>query len=272
MIHQTLSDNIKKPREKDWDNLESKYHNESSALPINDRLESMPPVYAKTARLIRYGETRSQGSHQRLEFSVKSISLTLHRDDLYCSSSEKDNASRLCYDICTVCASNLAIGFIKRPKGNTVASISLDDLSFEDVGDRGRMARGVYIGGNSAPSRAPCAFTVVAASYGNKDTNYPLLALTVRTTKDEHSVTKTVDVKVNQLSITLLPQSMEDASRYVESHKYNLCHAAFSSNKTTRLVCAPLVYLFQFHFEEVVLSEFRLRGHTHKICRQQRIG
>lgn len=234
MIHQTLSDNIKKPREKDWDNLESKYHNESSALPINDRLESMPPVYAKTARLIRYGETRSQGSHQRLEFSVKSISLTLHRDDLYCSSSEEDNASRLCYDICTVCASNLAIGFIKRPKGNTVASISLDDLSFEDVGDRGRMARGVYIGGNSAPSRAPCAFTVVAASYGNKDTNYPLLALTVRTTKDEHSVTKTVDVKVNQLSITLLPQSMEDASRYVESP--STISATLHSHLTRRLV------------------------------------
>ena len=245
MIHQTLSDNIKKPREKDWDNLESKYHNESSALPINDRLETMPPIYAKTARLIRYGETRSQGSHQRLEFSVKSISLTLHRDDMYCSSSVEDNASRMCYDICTVCASNLAIGFIKRPKGNTVASISLDDLSFEDVGDRGRMARGAYIGGNSAPSRAPCAFTVVAASYGSKDTNYPLLALTIRTTKDDHSVTKTVDVKVNQLSITLLPQSMEDASRYVGSHICKPCHALSSNMLVSNVLrsCIPSSFI-----------------------------
>jgi len=103
--------------------------------------------------------------------------------------------------------------------------INCDNAHLPDVGDYGRLAREIYLG--SGTSRPPCAFSVVAEGYGKSLTTTaavedPLISLTIGTqtlhdtddegnvSLDRKQVTKNVELKVNSLSVTVLPRSIDD--------------------------------------------------------------
>ena len=96
-------------------------------------------------------------------------------------------------------------------------------MSFTDLGDYGRLARDIYLGSNDS-KRLPCAFSVVAEGYDKSasEAHDPLVSLVISTqtsslepTKERKEVTKNVELKVNSLSITVLPRSIDDVLCFV---------------------------------------------------------
>jgi len=101
--------------------------------------------------------------------------------------------------------------------GNKTASIALYDMSFTDVGDYGRLARDLYIG--SYDPKRPCAFSTVAEGYGPSSEEPLVLFVFGRQTSSRDDVwgevANNIDLKVNSLSVTVLPRSIEDVLCFV---------------------------------------------------------
>jgi len=216
--------------ESKWDNIEKSYwqSDEDERQALNNVSEEQALVYAETARLVHFGKAKStkpkkDGTH--CQFLINSITITLHRDDWW-ENLDEEKAALLCYDICEFSIKELEMVLTKEANGNQTISVALSDLTFTDVGDYGRLARDMYLG--SGTSRPPCAFSVVAEGYGKSSTTTaaavedPLVSLTIGTqtlhdTNDEgnasldrNQVAKNVELKINSLSITVLPRSIDD--------------------------------------------------------------
>ena len=123
----------------------------------------------------------------------------------------------MCYDICKFSIHKMEVSVETRYNEKTV-SIAIYDMSFQDIGDYGRLARDLYLG--STAGRPPCAFSVVAEAYGASKEDDPLVSLVIRTqitntdnvgaSEGRKKVVKNVDLKVNSLSLTVLPRSIDD--------------------------------------------------------------
>ena len=230
MLKLVMQENVSKPvDETKWENIEKIFwqtESESGEGPDSGVL------YAESARFVRFGESKvtTKESETNIEFLLKSMNITLHRDDWF-DNLDKEQASFLCYDICTFSVKDFEATLIKRSNGSKSASLSLQDLSFTDLGDYGRLARDIYLGG-SDQKRPPCAFSVVAEGYG-ECCHGPLLSLDVDI--DENS--KKIDLKVNTLSITLLPRSIEDVISF-GSGKW-ICPKLFEKSVSTTKVASP---------------------------------
>ncbi|KAL7555190.1 hypothetical protein ACHAWF_018839 [Thalassiosira exigua] len=207
--------------ESKWDNIEKSYWqsedkaNESSSDHHESNLQ-----YAESARFVRFGEAKaSKGNQTKLVLSVDSITLTLTRDD-WAENIDEENAALLCYEICKFSIHKMAVNLVKHSNGDRNTTIALYDMSFVDVGDIGRLARDVYMGSRKRP---PCAFSVVAEGYQSSED--PLLLLSIGrqassgelrddeigdTHHDKIRAIKTIELKVNSLSITVLPRSIDD--------------------------------------------------------------
>lgn len=224
MLRLIMRENVGKAiDETQWENIEKLFwQTEGSSHPDTGVL------YAETARYVRFGEKAAgKDTETRIEFLLESMNITLHRDDWF-DNLDEEHASYLCYDICKFSVQNFKAMLIKRSSGSSSASFSLYDMSFTDLGDYGRLARDIYLGGNEQ-KRSPCAFSVVAEGYGESSQD-PLLSLDV----DTEGCTKTIDLKVNALSITLLPRSIEDVISF-GSGKWH-CPRLFETNQTAATV------------------------------------
>lgn len=136
------------------------------------------------------------------------LELLSGRDDWWTVLNE-ENADILCYDICNFSLTKMIVTIAIQRSGNKTASIALYDVSFTDVGDYGRLAREIYMGSND-PMR-PCAFSLVAEGYGQL-LDEPLVLFIFGSQNDTvgKEIVRNVDLKVNSLSVTVLPRSIED--------------------------------------------------------------
>lgn len=202
MLRLIMQENVSKPvDESKWENIEKAFW--QSEGETGEDVTGL--VYAESARFVRFGETKiaTKESETNVVFLLQSMNITLHRDDWF-DNLDEEHASYLCYDICKFSVQNFEAKLTKRSNGSTSASFSLHDMSFTDLGDYGRLARGIYLGGKEQ-KRPPCAFSVVAEGYG-ESSHGSLISLDI----DTKGSSKTIDLKVNTLSITLLPRSIED--------------------------------------------------------------
>ena len=206
-----------------WDNIEKSYWQSEDDTLLGDATPKdqyeLNLIYADSARYVRYGEARNTSSENQMKigFSVETIQITLHRDD-WLENLDKENASLLCYDICKFTIDNAFVEIVKRSNGNKKTSISLADMSFTDLGDYGRLARELYLG-SADSNRPPCAFSVVAQGYGESSAD-PLVSLVLSTHTfypegddaigGRARVEKNIELKINSLSITVLPRSIDD--------------------------------------------------------------
>mmetsp|Transcript_5233 Transcript_5233/g.11858 ORF Transcript_5233/g.11858 Transcript_5233/m.11858 type:complete len:2963 (-) Transcript_5233:1016-9904(-) len=239
MLNLLALENIGKPiDESKWDNIEKSYwQNDDDSLPdaSNDESEPSLMMYAESARFVRFGEVKAAASKNtnqiNFRFLVESISVTLHRDDWF-ENLDKENAALLCYDICNFSIHKMDVAIAMRSNGDKTISIALYDMSFMDLGDYGRLAREIYLGSND-PKRPPCAFSVVAEGYGKSSEVDPLVSLVIGTqtsypndvadedaSQDRKKVVKNVELKVNSLSVTVLPRSIDDVLCFL-SKKWN---------------------------------------------------
>lgn len=142
----------------------------------------------------------------------------------------------------------VAIGV--RSNGDKTISVALHDMSFKDVGDYGRLARDIYLG---FPKRPPCAFSVVAEGYGDISQD-PLVSLVIGTQTSNPKMVKNIELKVNALSVTILPRSIDDVICFL-SKKWNcpnsnleiqgVLHSPNSSKKHAK-VAGPSTYILRF--------------------------
>lgn len=163
----------------------------------------------------------------------------LNRDDWF-DNLDEENAALLCYDVCKFSIQNLDVAMAMRSSGSRTISIALHDMSFTDVGDYGRLARDIYLASNDA-KRPPCAFSVVAERYG-ESTEDPLVSLVISTQNFQASgdrdgdaspaknkVVKCIDLKINALSVTVLPRSIDDVLCFL-SKKWSCPNANLELN------------------------------------------
>lgn len=226
MLKLVMQENVGKSiDETKWENIEKIFWQTENEPPESSSHNDTGMLYAESARFVRFGESKvtSNDTETRIEFLLKSMNITLHRDD-WLDNLDEEHASFLCYDICKFSVQNFEAMLIKRSNGSTSASFSLSDTSFTDLGDYGRLARDIYLQGNEQ-KRPPCAFSVVAEGYGESSQD-PLLLLDIET----EGITKKIDLKVNALSITVLPRSIEDVISF-GSGKW-LCPGLFEANKS----------------------------------------
>ncbi len=207
MLRLIMRENVSKAiDESKWENIEKIYWLQSEGEAVEGSSNKDIGVqYAESARFVRFGENKvaTKESETSIEFLLQSMNITLHRDDWF-DKLDEEHANYLCYDICKFSIQNFESKLTKRSNGSKSASFSLRDMSFTDLGDYGRLARDIYLGGNER-KRPPCAFSVVAEGYGESSFG-PLISLDV----DTEGSSKSIDLKVNTLSITLLPRSIED--------------------------------------------------------------
>lgn len=229
MLRLIMRENVGKAiDETQWENIEKIFWQTEGTAADGSSHTDTGVLYAETARYVRFGEkVAAKDTETRIEFLLESMNITLHRDDWF-DNLDEEHASYLCYDICKFSVQNFKAILIKRSAGSSSASFSLHDMSFTDLGDYGRLARDIYLGGNEQ-KRPPCAFSVVAEGYGESSQD-PLLSLDV----DTEGCTKKIDLKVNALSITLLPRSIEDVISF-GSGKWH-CPRLFETNQSTDTV------------------------------------
>ena len=230
MLNLVALENIGKPiNESQWENIEKSYWQTED----NSLADASNVIYADSARFVRFGDAKaaaSNGSAVRFGFLVDSINITLHRDDWF-ENLDEENAALLCYDICKFSINKMDVAVVKQSNGDKTTSIALYDMSFTDVGDYGRLARDIYLSSNDS-KRPPCAFSIVAEGYGESSED-PLVSLVIGTrtsypndagdedvSQGRKKVVKNIELKVNSLSITVLPRSIDDVICFL-SKKWN---------------------------------------------------
>ena len=226
MLKLIMQENVSKPvDETKWENIEKLFWQTEGEPGGGASHKETGVLYAESARYVRFGESKvsTKETETKIEFLLESMNITLHRDDWF-DNLDEEHASFLCYDICKFSVQTFEANLTKRSNGSKSASFSLRDMSFTDLGDYGRLARDIYLGGNEQ-KRPPCAFSVVAEGYGESSQG-PLLALDI----DTEGSTKQIDLKVNTLSITMLPRSIDDVISF-GSGKWH-CPRLFETNKS----------------------------------------
>jgi hypothetical protein len=233
MLKLIMQENVSKPvDETKWENIEKLFWQTEGEPGEGASHKDTGVLYAESARFVRFGESQvpTKETETNIEFLLESMNITLHRDDWF-DNLDEEHASFLCYEICKFSVQNFEAKLTKRSNGRMSASFSLHDMSFTDLGDYGRLARDIYLGGNEQ-KRPPCAFSVVAEGYGESSQG-PLLSLDI----DTEGSTKKIDLKVNTLSITLLPRSIEDVISF-GSGKWH-CPRLFEKNNSATIAASP---------------------------------
>ncbi|KAL7473779.1 hypothetical protein ACHAXS_014457 [Conticribra weissflogii] len=210
MLNLIIEENVGIPiDESGWENLEKSYWQEEGTADAY----ATNVAYADSARFVTFGEakkTPNDGCKLNFQISIESVDLTLHRDEWF-DNLDKETASLMCYDVCSFVVSELEASAIFASNGDVNIAISLAQLHIFDIGDYGRLARDLYIGKNKHKS-LPCAFDTVVEGYG-KSSEDKLVAITFTRTYEM----KSIEFKVNRLSVTVLTRPLEEVIDFFSS-------------------------------------------------------